>query len=150
MNEATLVLMLDDLLPGGNGFPAASTVGLAGRIGQRAEWTVATDAVLTALPAAFLTVPSAKRQEILRLVETSDPDQFGLMIVAAYSGYYTHPTVRAVIAERTGYPATPPQPAGHRLPPFDSAALARARRNPVSYRKGSVTLTGAEFQPRQR
>ena len=135
MTETTLALMLDELLPGGEGFPKASAIDLAKHIRQRAEWAEATDTVLAALPQAFPDVPAAERQNMLRRVETDQPHAFNLMLVGAYAGYYIHPAVREVIAQRTGYPARPVQPAGYSLPPFDPAVLDKVRQRPTSYRK---------------
>lgn len=49
---------------------------------------------------------------------------FSVLIVGAYSLYYTHPAVARVLERLTGYAAGAPQPDGHVLAPFDVAMVA--------------------------
>jgi hypothetical protein len=130
-----LALMLDALLPGGEGFPPASAIGLADWLDGHPDWAEAAQAVLAALPEGFAQGEPAARAGMLRDVETVDSALFGRMLTGVYSGYYIHPAVRAVIAARTGYPARPPQPEGYALPAFDPALLETVRRGPRSYRE---------------
>jgi hypothetical protein len=130
-----LALMLDALLPGGEGFPLATDIDLAGWMRAHPDWAKVADAVLSALPEGFAEAPSVSRQAMLRAAEKRDPELFGRMLVGAYSGYYVNPAVRAVIEQRTGYPDRPPQPRGYDLKPFDPALLDTMRQRPSSYRK---------------
>jgi len=130
-----LVLMLDDLLPGGEGFPPARAIGLADWLARHPEWLEAAQAVLAALPEGFAQAEPAAREAMLRGVESADPALFGRMLTGVYSGYYINPVVRGVIAERTGYAARPPQPEGYALPPFDPSLLETVRRRARSYRE---------------
>ncbi len=131
MSGDTLALVLDELLPGGEGFPPASAICLATWLRGRAEFSAAADAVLGALPAAFAAAAAAERLAALQAIEATEA--FGRLLVGAYSGYYVHPVVLAVIASRTSYPARSPQPQGHTLPPFNPA-LDIMRRRPRGYR----------------
>ena len=109
--------VLDQLLPGGEGFPAASAIGLSDRIRANPRLSAAWDAVLPHLD-------GRADDDGLREVEAAHPGLFGAAVVAAYSAYYTAPEVLAVIEAKTGYTASPPQPEGYRLAAFDPAMLA--------------------------
>lgn len=125
---AKLAAVLDLMLPGGDGFPAASDIGLADWLAGRPEFAGAVQDVLALCP----DVPN---ETALAAAERTAPTEFGRLQVGAYSGYYTHPKVLAVIERETGYSARPPQPDGYILPPFDMALLARVAANPPSYRE---------------
>ncbi len=129
-DEAVLVAVLDVLLPGGDGFPPASAIGLAGWIGDRTRFVDIANWLQDEVP----TVPDADLAAALRALEAREPDRFGALIVAAYSGYYTHPDVLAVIEATAGYKAGPPQPGGYGLDAFDPDMLAVPRARPPSYR----------------
>jgi hypothetical protein len=135
MRDDPLALMLDELLPGGDGFPRAGALNLGDWLRGRAEWAATVHAVVAILPAEFCDVHAEERAGILLDVESHYPDLFARMIVGVYSGYYTHPVVRAVIDLHTGYPIRPPQPKGYALQAFDPAVLDRVRQGPASYRK---------------
>jgi hypothetical protein len=130
-----LALMLDALLPGGDGFPPASAIGLADWLDGHPDWAEAAQAVRAALPEGFAQADPLAREGMLRAVEAGDAVLFGRMLVGVYSGYYIHPAVRAVIETRSGYPARPPQPEGYSLPAFDPALLETVRRRLRSYRE---------------
>lgn len=117
LNDPRLVHLLDLLLPGGDGFPAASEIGLAARIANEARLASSVASLLEVLPREI-------GQSELEAAEATAPTVFGTALVAAYSAYYTHPAVLAVVEAATGYRAEPPQPAGYALPPFDPAMLA--------------------------
>jgi hypothetical protein len=133
MSSDLLALVLDDLLPGGEGFPAGSAIGLAGWLRGRADFAAPAQAVLDLLPLGFAAASSAERAAALRDLEHLAA--FDRLLVGAYSGYYVHPDVIAVIAERTGYPARPPQPEGYDLPPFDPTLLDAVRLRSHGYRE---------------
>ncbi|MCB8881404.1 hypothetical protein ACELLULO517_14235 [Acidisoma cellulosilytica] len=131
----TLAVLLDELLPGGEDFPAAQAIDLAGRLLGRPEWAKAAEIVLILLPEGFAALAPALRVGKLRDLEATERQAFDALIVSAYSAYYTHAAVRAVIEAKTGYAAGPPQPAGFTLPAFDPAVLDVVRRRPPSYRR---------------
>jgi hypothetical protein len=133
MSGDLLAVVLDELLPGGEGFPAASAIGLAGWLRGRPDFAAPAQAVLDALPAGFATASAAERDAALRDLEPLAA--FDRLLVGAYSGYYVHPDVLAAIAEHTGYPARPPQPEGYALPQFDPAILDAVQLRPHTYRK---------------
>lgn len=129
-SDTRLAAVLDVLLPGGEGFPPASDVGLADWIMEQPRFAGAVDWLLAALPDD----DSADLTAALRALEDSQPEPFGALIVAAYSGYYTHRDVLAVIEAKAGYKARPPQPGGYALEAFDPEMLAVPRSRPPSYR----------------
>ena len=65
----------------------------------------------------------ANQTAILEHIEHKHPAFFVALVEHTYRGYYTLPTVHRVI----GHESRPPQPLGHRLPPFDPALLDRQR-----------------------
>lgn len=128
MTGATLEAVLDALLPGGEGFPAAGAVGLADWIRAEARFAAPVEAVVSRLTRGA-DLPAA-----LAALEKSDPDGFGLLITAAYSGYYSNPAVLEVVETRTGYKSGPPQPGGYDLPEFDADILSVPKTHAPSYR----------------
>ena len=125
--------LADTLLPGGAGFPAASTVGLGGWIVARDEYASAVMRILELLSANFETLAPWQREVELRLLETSHKNAFEAFVSAAYAGYYTSLPVLAVIEEATGYHARP-QPFGYALAPFDDAIVSVSSKSPRSWR----------------
>ena len=132
---ALLEAVLDTMLPGGEGFPAAREIGLAAWLSARGEFAEPLAAVLSMCPPGFASGDAVMRTRMLRSIEQSAPAAFGRMQVGAYSGSYTHPLVLAAIARDTGYAARPPQPDGYHLPPFDPALLARVAARPAHFRE---------------
>ena len=124
---ADLTALLDALLPGGEGFPSASAIGLAVWIDGHERFAPVVQDLLDRLPDGFATMSGDKRMRTIETVESEHSSLFGSALVAAYSGYYTHPDVLAVIEARCGYKAQPPQPGGYQLPAFDEAILALPR-----------------------
>lgn len=125
--------LLDTLIPGGDGFPAASAVLTRARLAFRPGWTAAFDTIMAALPTAFSELGPAERSTALERLEATLPTQFQTLIEALYSIYYTDPEVLAATAAATGY-RNPPQPGGYEMPPFDEAILSTVRNNPQSWR----------------
>ncbi len=133
-----LAAVLDTMLPGGSGFPAAREVSLAEWVAARPAFADAVATVLAALPADFAGRDAAARTDMLANLERSAPDAFRTLLTAAYGGYYTNPGVLAVIERATGHAARPPQPEGYELAPFDPKLLDRMRRARPSYREVPV------------
>ena len=71
----------------------------------------------------FVELDPASQTRILEGVETNLPAFFGALVEHTYRGYYTLPAVHQAI----GHDSRPPQPLGHRLPPFDPALLDSQR-----------------------
>ncbi|WP_419908252.1 hypothetical protein [Hoeflea sp.] len=122
------------LLPGGEGFPGAGDIDLAAWIGGQPRFTAAINWLIESLPDDFAQLPSDAQQALLEALEARNAERFGAVVVAAYSGYYTHPAVLSVIEAERGYKARPPQPGGYELVAFDPALLAVPSGRPPSYR----------------
>jgi hypothetical protein len=114
--------LLSTLLPGDGDFPDAGTLDLPLAALDRFGPPLA--AVLARLPADFAALPQDLRTAAAARAEADDPDAFAAMVTGAYSLYYTHPAVAAVLARLTGHSGAPPQPLGHPLDPFDPALVA--------------------------
>ena len=132
--DSRLVAALDLILPGGAGFPPASAVNLADWVGGQPRFAPAIAWLLGRLADGFDKMPASAGYTALEALEAEDPERFGAVVIAAYSGYYTHPDVLAVIEAERGYKARPPQPGGYDLAAFDDAILAVPRARPPSYR----------------
>lgn len=128
-----LDVLLDTLLPGGSGFPPASTVDLSGWIADRSEYDAVVQATLALLSPDFPTLEPAQRDAGVRALEANHKQAFEGFVAAAYAGYYTSLPVLAVIEAATGYHARP-QPFGYALAPFDAAILAVPAQAPRSWR----------------
>lgn len=115
--------LLSTLLPGDAHWPAAGTLNLA-------LDTALLSPIFAALPDNF----AAGDEAALAAVERAQPAAFAALVHALYVAYYTHPSVRAVLAERSGYEARPPQPLGHELAPFDPVLLEPQRARPPFWR----------------
>lgn len=115
-------LLLDTLLPGDNDFPRGQIVAEA--LATHDRFAPALARLLALLPGDFATQTPEARVKTLQAIETTHPEAFAALVLAAYSLYYTHPQVAAVLEASTGYRAGPPQPGGHALTPFDPALLA--------------------------
>ena len=72
---------------------------------------------------------------LLRTIADVLPRPFTSVINMAYTAYYTDPRVLHALQSRTGYQATPPQPAGYQLAEFDTALLERVRARPPLWRR---------------
>jgi len=71
----------------------------------------------------FMELDTASQIEVLEEIENKHPAFFAALVEHTYRGYYTLPAVHQAI----GHESRPPQPLGHRLPPFDPALLDRQR-----------------------
>jgi hypothetical protein len=116
--------LLDTMIPGDVDFPAASAVGLHAALVAHERFAAPYKQILALLPDAFDKGSPESREGALTEIEVLHPDFFNRLTVGAYSLYYTHPQVAAVIESLTGHTARAPQPAGHPLAPFDPALVA--------------------------
>ncbi len=121
--NARLDALLDTMLPGGDGFPSASAAGVREWLLGESRFAHALAEVLELLPERFEDQEFDVRAELLAKIEKTAPGRFNDAVLAAYSGYYTRPSVLAVIETACGYKAGPPQPGGYELPPFDESIL---------------------------
>jgi hypothetical protein len=119
MTHATLLAVLDVLLPGDEGeppLPSASAAGL-----DPAALARLAAPVLDALGDhdGFLTASAAVRVARLRAIEQARPDAFKALLSEALARYYEAPPVLAAL----GWHTAPPQPRGHDVAPTDAVTL---------------------------
>jgi hypothetical protein len=137
-----LAVVLDTLVPAGDGFPAAGAVAvdhvLATAAGSPdfarllADGLCAVEAASRADDGVSLGARSVDdRETLLRRVEQSHPEFFEALVRVTYDGYYSHPTVLA----RLGLDARPLHPRGHRVEAVDLPDLARIRARGPLYRR---------------
>ncbi|MBM3225512.1 MAG: gluconate 2-dehydrogenase subunit 3 family protein [Candidatus Tectomicrobia bacterium] len=79
---------------------------------------------------AFSDLAAEPQDTVLRAVETDRPGFFHALITHTYSGYYSHPTVLALL----GMEVRPPQPRGYTLAPFDLSLLDHVKQRQPLYR----------------
>ncbi len=128
-----IAALLDTLLPGDGEFPPGGSLGLP--LDRHDRFGPPLAAVLARLPDGFESLPPEARAEAVAQAEAADPAGFAAMLTGAYSLYYTHPEVSAVLHRLFGHSGAPPQPLGHPLPPFDPALLAVPAARPPLYRQ---------------
>ena len=128
-----LAAVVDTLVPGGalaNGVvaPAASTVGVAEGLASdasdhRQAGTLRSVLAAIAQASGGETVFASGSEELriaaLKRVEALRPQDFLALVTTALIRYYEHPSVVTAF----GWPARPPQPLGHAMPPFDRTLL---------------------------
>ena len=136
--RALLDAVLDRLLPPNGDLPAAGALGCAAAI----DATLGRDPALRRIFLDGLTAialrgfaGSADPDATLREVEAAWPAFFAALVSHAYRAYYTDQRVLANLERTTGYPARPPQPLGHQLPPWDPDLLARQRERAPFWRR---------------
>lgn len=122
-----LLRLVDQLIPGADGWPSASEAGVHGiialrlfvegapgmfdKIAERLDWP--TGGLDSDDPAA--------RNEAVKAFESADPDLFDKVYSAVILAYYETPFVVEAIA-MTGRPySIRPHVSGYRMPPFDYA-----------------------------
>jgi hypothetical protein len=136
-----LALVLDTLVPAGDGFPGAGAVALDHVLAMAAasadldrllaEGLRAVEAASPAGGAAgFASLGGDDRERVLRRVERSHAQFFEALVRQTYDGYYTHPTVVA----RLGLDPGPLHPRGHRVEAADGPDLARVTARGPLYR----------------
>ncbi len=133
--DPLLGTVLVSLLPGDGAWPSAASTGLPAWFGERVAKTPALAEAVTwlkaSLPPTFAMRSPTEREADLKACEAKDPLRFSLLVTEASNGYYIDPAVLAVIERKTGFPARPPQPMGHRLEAFDFSIID-GRKGPVS------------------
>jgi hypothetical protein len=71
----------------------------------------------------FVELDTASQIVVLEEIEREHPSFFTALVEHTYRGYYT----LAAVHQAIGHDSRPPQPLGHRLPPFDPALLDQQR-----------------------
>jgi hypothetical protein len=143
-NERELLrVAMDEIIPAGDGMPAASEVGGVDYLDQLASRDKQTEKELRESLAAleglsekdfegsFLSLSHEKRMESLSSLENKDPGAFKALREYVYEAYYLQPRVQILI----GYESHPTNQAGPHLKPFDEAILAEVRKKPKYYRE---------------
>ena len=129
-----LMAIVDTVLPGGDGFPTASSVGCVEMLQREERFQAYLNTFCALLPDDFPAASNEQRTSIFKDLEKANTALFDLVIVAAYSAYYSRPEVLDVIKYARGYKATPPQPGGYALEPFDPDFLAVPASRPPQWR----------------
>ena len=127
--------VLDQMVPGGDGFPAAGELGVAQHIDRVAgadpklrrmfaDGLAAIEIASRRLHSAdFGGLTDGQKVEVLRHVEAEHPRFFDTLVRHTYAGYYTNPRV----IELLGLEPRPPQPLGFELEPFDPSMVKKVR-----------------------
>jgi hypothetical protein len=138
-----LRVVMDEIIPAGDGMPAASEVGgvdyldqLATRDKETAKELRESLAALEELSkkgfeGSFLSLSRKQRVESLSSLEKRDAGAFKALRGYVYEAYYLQPRVQILI----GYENHPTNQAGPHLKPFDEAILAEVRKKPKYYRE---------------
>ena len=127
--------VLDQLVPGRDGFPGAGELGVA----QHLVSVAASKPDLARLlldglaaiesasrrthSAAFADLTDDQKVQVLRAVEAESPQFFTMLVRHSYAGYYSNPRV----IELMGLEVRPPQPLGFDLDPFDPATVEHVK-----------------------
>jgi hypothetical protein len=127
--------VLTSLLPGDGEWPSAASTVLpiwfGDRVGKLPALAEAVVWLRASLPPDFAIRSPADRVNALKACETKDAAKFSVVVTEAFNGYYIDPAVLSVVERKSGFPARPPQPMGHRLEPFD-VSIMEGRKRPAS------------------
>lgn len=134
-----LVPVLNTLLPVNQEIPAAGDMGLAGAVLIDAQWmpdfTDSLHWLERGLPGGFSEADEPARVAALTVLEAEEPRRFADIVNLAYNAYYTDARVLALIERESNFTATPPQPLGYELEPFDPAILATVSKREPFWRR---------------
>jgi hypothetical protein len=137
-----LIAVLDALIPAGEGFPESGALALD-HVVAIADASAQAGALLSrALDAidlaarrdgarAFEGLSVAEREDVLRRVESSDPQAFEALVRHVYDGFYSH----SATTTRLGLEPGPVQPRGHRIEPAALPDLTRVAGRGAIYRR---------------
>jgi hypothetical protein len=138
-----LRVVMDQIIPAGDGMPAASAVGGVDYLDRLARQASDIRADLERRLAALqqlcrqqlgrdFTVMSLEAQaEALKRLEKQQPATFSSLRDYIYESYYTQPQVWKLI----GYEFYPTNAAGPKMKPFDESVLAKVKKMPRLYRE---------------
>jgi Gluconate 2-dehydrogenase subunit 3 len=133
---------MDEIIPAGDGMPAAGEVGGVDYLNRlaRRDKEVANELrrSLSALErlnreqfrSSFLSLNREERVESLIAFQHQDKESFQMLRDYVYEAYYLQPRVRELI----GYEFYPTDRTGPRMRAFDEAVLAEVRKKPKYYR----------------
>ncbi len=139
--HANLRAVMDEIIPAGNGMPAASEVGGVGYIEKLMIDEPAMGRVIeeclrilngnASSPDAFSKLPAADRIAALKDLERTSAAHFALLRDSVYEAYYTRPQVWKLI----GYELFPTDHPGPYMKPFDKSAIEVVSKKPRYYRE---------------
>jgi hypothetical protein len=136
---------MDQIIPPGDGMPAASAVGgvdYLDRLARQApDLRADLETSLTALQQLcrqqlgkdFTPISQEDQLEALKRLEQQQPDTFASLRDYVYESYYTQPQVWKLI----GYEFYPTNAGGPKMKPFDESVLAKVKKMPKLYREVS-------------
>jgi Gluconate 2-dehydrogenase subunit 3 len=134
---------MDQIIPAGDGMPAASAVGGVDYLDRLAKQASDIRADLernvTALQQicrqqlgkGFTAISQEDQFEALKRLEKQQPDTFASLRDYVYESYYTQPQVWKLI----GYEFYPTNASGPKMKPFDESVLAKVKKMPKLYRE---------------
>ncbi len=130
---ALVAKVLDQVVPGRDGFPGAGELGVA----QHLDSVASSDPGLGRLfqdgfasiesascrrhSADFADLADDQKVQVLRTVEAENSQSFAMLVRHTYAGYYSN----SKIIELMGLEARPPQPLGFDLDPFDPSMVEK-------------------------
>jgi hypothetical protein len=139
--NANLRAVIDEIIPAGNGMPAASEVGGVAYIeklmidepamGRVMEECLTTLNGNTASPDAFSKLSSPERIAALKQLEQNSAAHFALLRDSVYEAYYTRPQIWKLI----GYELFPTDHLGPHMKPFDKSVIDVVSKKPRHYRE---------------
>ena len=134
-----LTAVLDRVIPGDGVFPGAGELGIAPYVDRVVAQSVRLRRLFAAGLAelsvraglgGFTTLTDARKDAVLREVESAAPEFFEALVRRAYNGYYMDPKVIVLL----GLEARPPQPRGYSLEPGELGGLERVKGRGQVYR----------------
>ena len=135
--------VIDEIIPAGNGMPAASEAGVLAYLehlaDQNPDFGKTLDQSLGSLEELsqsqlhknFLWLATPQRVLVLQNMEKLRPDSFSFLRDYTYEGYYTQPKIWSLM----GYKFKPTNGAAPHMKPFDVYALSQVRKKPKYYRE---------------
>ena len=97
MTKTAIAVLLDHLVPGEGGWPAASDA-IADPASVSGQLARADQAWLEARALALLSVPAAARVDALKRLEAAEPGPFGRVLQALYQAYYNTEGAQAQVS----------------------------------------------------
>jgi Gluconate 2-dehydrogenase subunit 3 len=143
LDRDLLRVSMDELIPAGDGMPAASEVDSVNYLddlaGENEQVAKELRASLNALEevsnghfkTSFLSLSRELRVKALITLEERNPNSFRDLRDYVYEAYYLQPRVRQLI----GYEPHPTNGPGPMIQPFDESLLAAVRKKPKHYRE---------------
>ena len=142
--ELTLLgSVLDRIIPPHEKLPGAGELGVADHIASVVGRSVASRRLFIdglaeigivshrRYSKEFVDLAGEEKDEVLRAVESDEPDFFDALVQHTYNGYYTSQKIIPLI----GLEARPPQPRGHSLETGNLALIENVKKRGRAYRE---------------